>query len=708
MPSLRLVTLAVLLAAPHAAFAADYVSPNYNLTPATCCKCITVTIGQGGATQSLAQKPDKPLIPAAKEKNGNYSLGDVNLTIDKNCLTDNSVIGYYVESDSDPKVSTDLVSVPLGNFENRDGIKTARIDVTISGSKAKEGMELGAKRWKLMVTCTGTKSPESCPTYFTINSCQSCETCQTSSACPSASNGCFIGYIPLGASNAGDTTGFLRFYTPDLTNPGTAGIIALVPSTFTVNRDGNGCITSVVSPVNTITLTPSATAFDPNAFTLTHSHNNTPFRTTTISRVQVSGTTYLCLDSTYDNSTFRYRQSQPDANTCILDSGPVVDGVFSPMRTETRVISVPVPGKEVHRDTVKENNITVSDIETTWENFAWCWEKTQEIIDPSGSHLTSNWVYFQPGESTTGGYGLLKQYTRYDGYEEVHSYQFNGGNDFHLVQLPFAGNLQGLTNTLTWNSNTSTITINRTVSGKTLSEKSVAFNEAANSIKAITKTSSAVSPDTSLTEEITYIPYGTDFGGQPSLITHPDGTLTTYTYSRQGDGGKTVTVKNGSISTPSVNGGTLTYGTTTITIYNANGTPVLRTATLTVPNAGTVTTESFEVTQQDAFGRAEKTSYFPSGNTKAWEILTSYSCCGISSSTDRHGVETTYTYDGLRRQNKATTLNVATETVYNGLTTTTKRNSEVIAVSVRDLAGTYRESWSPNPAATADVPLVAT
>ncbi|MEI6676396.1 MAG: hypothetical protein WCO57_14600, partial [Verrucomicrobiota bacterium] len=625
------------------------------------------------------------------------------------CLPDVSIANFHLESDSSPKVSTEPVAVNAASFHGK---------ITVPGLKSKEGAKLGADRWKLIVNCTGTASNEPCHFYFTVSPCSACKSCDATSASASAKQGCFIGYIPLGASDAGDTTGFLRFYTPDLTNPGTAGIIALVPSTFTVNRDGTGRITSVVGSVNTITLTSSATAFDPNAFTLTLKHNGTgaTFRTTTISRIQQSDTTYLCLDSTYDNSTYRYRQSQPIPNKFVLDSGTFVNGTISSMRTQTRTISVPVPGKEVHRDTVKENNIPVSDIETTWENFAWGWEKTQEIIDPSGTPLTSNWAYFQPGESTTVGYGLLKRYTRYDGYEEVHSYQFNGGSDSHMVQLPFAGNLQGLTNTLTWNSNTSTSTINRTVNGKTLSEESVAFIEASNTIKAVTKASS----DASLTETITFIPYGSYFGGQPSNIEHADGTNTAYTYAYQRTGG-IITAKTLTDSTT----GSDSRGRFTTTNYNRSGN-IIRQITNTVGYPSNITTDHLAVTAVDALGRPTNTAYFPSNSAVAgeqasatspkWTTATTYSCCGISSFTDRHGVTTSYGYDGLRRQNKATTLGVTTETVYNGLTTDSHRyigagtanNGNRISSRTRNLAGIETSSSSPNPSSATAGVLVAT
>ncbi len=40
--------------------------------------------------------------------------------------------------------------------------------------------------------------------------------------------------------------------------------------------------------------------------------------------------------------------------------------------------------------------------------------------------------------------------------------------------------------------------------------------------------------------------------------------------------------------------------------------------------------------------------------SSAWTSSTQYTCCGIKSTTDRHGVATYHTYDGLGRRTKST------------------------------------------------------
>ncbi|MEI6675826.1 MAG: RHS repeat-associated core domain-containing protein [Verrucomicrobiota bacterium] len=697
MPSLRLLALSAVLLAPHIAFSA------YNPNPDECCKCVIVEIGQGDAKQALSQKPGNKPIQAAKEATGNYSFSNLNVSVNPDCQNvEITSVTLHPKGRADTSCDEPFMINSSGGYS-----------VNISGFKVRKAE---TAQWEIVVKCS---LPIPCRYPVKIGCDDSCSSCQET-CYPSASNGCLVCNIPVGATHAGDANGILRFFTPDLSNPGIRGIVDLLPSSFTVNRDGTGRITSVVSPVNTIVLTPAGTVSDTNAFTITHKHTatGTPFRITTFSRVMDDGVTYLRVDSSLlaENgmvlSTFRHQQSQPDPNTFILDSGFVVNNTIPTKRTESLAISSPAPGTEIHRETVNENSVTVSDIETRWENFAWGWEQTQEVIDPSTANLASSWTFYQPGESTTSGFGLLKQYLRYDGYEEVHTYQFNGDNDTYQVQLPFAADPQGLSLTRVWSSTNSELTTTRKVNGNIISEEIEAFNDTSNSITTTTRTSAGAH----LTTITTFMPYGSDFGGQPVSITHADGTYTAYTYSRQTGGGKTITMTTT---------GADNLGKSTTTNYNRSGN-IIRQITSTVEYTSSVDIEHSAVTAVDAFGRPTETAHFPSNSavvgeqasatSPQWITSTAYTCCGISSSTDRHGVVTSYEYDGLRRKTKATTLGVTTETVYNGLTTDTHRyigagpanTGNRISSRTRNLAGIETSSSSPDPSSTTAGALVAT
>ena len=660
-----------------------------NTTPKDCCGCVKIML-YDTVDQKRAGRPSEPIITA--DQNGDYPI---NFEVYTSCaeveITSVSIRPF------DPKMNR--AGRPVKNF-----VKNTKLAELISG---KDILDAGTNDWEIVVECKGSggtsASGGSCTRKFTLGGCK-CKPCEATGE-PTVTSGSPACNIPLGSSNAGDTSGSLYFDSSEFSNPGPAGLFAFVPPSFTINSSNN-VITSVVSPTTTLEVTPAPTTFDPNAFTITHKHTGTgtAFRLTTIAMVQEDGT-WLRVDSTFSGSTFRHQQSKTHTNesdTYTLQSGPVTNGSFSVMRVETFVVTIPQLGTEIHRTSIQEEGVTVSDIETTWQNYAWGWEKTSETIDPANANLTSTWSYYQPGELTgpnasTEGYGRLHAHARHDGYQETHTYWLNN----HQVIKPFANNAQGLTLSEQWNPSSNTLTTVQTVGGNTLSRETrkITKNGQARTIEETTFASNG----SSLVSTTVLMPFGEDFGGQPASIAHPDGTTSTYAYATpRPNGGKTITVRNGIL-----NGTTVTQGTATTTTYNAHGTPILGTTTLTGAN-NSITTDSYEVTAQDGFGRALTTSHFP-GTANAYTTAATYNCCGLASSTDMHGVTTDYAYDGLHRQTQATTNGVTTATIYNGLTKTTTRNGLEVAKSVRkNLAGTSTTSKSPDPSSTADEVLTDT
>ncbi|MCH7229097.1 RHS repeat-associated core domain-containing protein [Haloferula sp. A504] len=102
-----------------------------------------------------------------------------------------------------------------------------------------------------------------------------------------------------------------------------------------------------------------------------------------------------------------------------------------------------------------------------------------------------------------------------------------------------------------------------------------------------------------------------------------------------------------------------------------------------------------------------------SATGEAWQTSTTYSCCGIESTTDKYGITTYHAYDSLNRRIKTNRIGVTTETVHNGLTIETHRYAETVSGSLsstlvdnddnligkssRNLAGTSMTSSSPDP-----------
>jgi RHS repeat-associated protein len=565
-----------------------------------------------------------------------------------------------------------------------------------------------------------------------LTSLDPCDNCPEGT--PQVEQKSFIASIPTTRSFGGTTSGELKFLTTNFTNPGRSELFANVPSNFILNKDAQEIITSVETGNTTLTVTDAPLDIltqDPNAFTVTHKDaSNNIFRTTTIYFVNEGGVGRLRMDTTYDGSTTRHEQTQPTPGTLVLEKGRVNGGVFEPIWQETLVKDESIPDKRIHRRIIKERPTfsaawgMVSDIETTEENQVSEWVKTKEVIDKDGEALTSTWAYYQPGEITgpgasTEGLGRLKRFSSYDGDESFHLYSLHS----ETVITPYAGNIAGKTTVNSWNPSTRTRTVTTHVGGNILSKEQTVHTDTS------TTTHIYTSVGETLTTQIYQLPVGQDFGGKPLRILHPDGTLTTYSYTRNAGGGYTIVTENGSTS----NGTTVSQGMRSISTNNSRGITILsKTEAIGYGSANGLVYDLMAVTEVDNLGRAITTAYHPASASvtgefatalsPAWTTNVEYSCCGISSETDKFGIKTFYAYDSLQRQIKSNRLGVTTETVRKGLTTETHRYAETITTSlppsfvgdstnlifksVRNLSGTEQEFWSPDPTSTTNGALV--
>jgi len=583
-------------------------------------------------------------------------------------------------------------------------------------------------------------------------------------------------WIPMplgkGGSNGNGAGVHCRFpgtdSNADLANEGTSSATDIVTKSCAVTRGGNGALASIASEDTTLSFSaadPLILSQDPKAFTITHRNTSgTDYRATTCALINDNGVKRLRLDSTFNQSTYRYEQHKTSPNTRILEMGRVSGEVFSALRQTTYVRTEPSPGTRVYRVTVRERPNTsvqwtsdstiVSVTETTWQKQVYDWVKTKQVIDPDGAALTSTWTYYQPGETTgvtttgpevqfgeggsssniplannvssTRGMGRLKQVTRYDGYQAFYTYSLGSTT----ITQPYAGNPSGKVTTISWNSGSRTRTMTTRINGIISAQVSEAFTP-------ITKVSTRLraSGGGSGSSKITPSKYrpvvvGTDFGGKVELVRHEDGTITTYNYTRNSGGGYTTITETG--STAGENGTSVIKGTRTTTTKNSRGTTMAQTTEAIGYGTGSAIFNSMAVTEVDSVGRALEIAYHPetitisggivSASNPAWVTETEYSCCGVSSQTDKYGVKTFYSYDGLKRRIKSNTLGVTIETLYNGLTVETHRYAEaavtsvsaiplaagstIISKSVRNLSGTLQESWSPDPTSTTPGDLV--
>ena len=749
MYSLRLAALAALLTAPLPALAEQLINP----TPKDCCGCIDISI----ASKKTCKGPGQGLPMAVREPDGNFTLRGVQVKVREGlaCGEVNIVKIELIPVDAFGPIQPVLV------FANGAGTKQyppadhpELSTVPIPGINEFSDDSIN---WRFVVTCSGFNqvteggSPEtgSCTIPFTLGN-PGCASCDGQPCAPTVSlSGTGTGTaqldctMSLGSGDAGDGPGTLRLHAPGLTYPGPAGLVAYVPSSFTVYRDEHDVITKIATPTADI----EVAIVDSNSFTLTYTHATigepnastilgvagSIFRVTTISTVTEGGSTWLRVASTFEDSSTTIHQAKLAAGIYTLQSGTFAGKVvanFIPLRTEALSISSGTTGgmaTETHRHTISEAGQDISVTDTTYADHPEIgWQKISEVIDPGVSphaNLTSGWSYHSGTPGVTLGAGTLHEHTRYDGHHEVHTYSSSGDTITHTTTEPFAAAAQGTANGLTitraWSSNTLTTT--RTVNLKTLSKESVEYTLPTTITNQPDKHGPRYCPATTgfsikstvwatgqdpLTTIRYYNGFGNYFGGRSSSTTHPDGTVTTYT-SNYSTALNTITQKfdvTGKIDT-------VTHGaTTTTTTYNAFG--IISGHSIVTAAGNDATTDDFTVTATDNYGRPKITSHF--GGT--YSTTVAYSCCGIVKETDRQGVPTYHAYDGLRRLIKTNTLGVTTQTTYNGLITETRRYPEtvnnelssgldtspgtLIARTTRNnLAGTSTTTEAPNPSA---------
>ncbi len=703
---------------------------NLNPPPKACCKCITMSVNgkidtDGHVVQGkLFSNPD-----------GSYAA-----TV---------VVGYLVPAPPNVVCENPLAftikatlmrdNLPVETKEQSQTLSSSNTSATLQFLLSSDTAKAG-DTWEFELECGGPgNSPEADDTsakselgatdacsriVLTLSSCSACEV-----ACPaSASQNTFSVEIPTSSSYGGMTTGQLVFYTKDFTNPGRANLLTNLPSVYTVNRTA-GLLTSVNTGNSVLEIAPADAlilAEDPDAFTVTEKNlAGTVIRTTTIAKVTVAQIPRLRMDSTYDGATIRHEQTQPSPGTLILEKGRVVANAFQSLSRHELVKTEITPGLRIHRSKLFDRAThtaswnLVADTESTWEKQSTSWVQTKEVINPSGTALTTGvpltttWSYYQPGEITgpggsTHGLGRVKQMVRYDGYVSFHTYSVFEST----ITTPYAGNPAAQVVTSTWDPGTQTGTEVTAINGIIVAKSTSAYTPTTE-----TNTTYTSATDT-LTTVTHYVPSGQDFGGKPIRIHHPDGTLTTYAYTRLGGGGYTTVMENGAAS-----GNVVSKGTRTTSTTNSRGTTILSKTEAIGYGTGSALFSSMAVTEVDILGRALTTAHHPTNLVAAGEqatasgaaytTTTEYSCCGVAKEIDMYGIPTYHAYDHLQRQIKTNRLGVTMETVRLGLTTETHRypetvtaslsstlagtSSTLIGRSVENLSGTESQSWSPDP-----------
>ena len=526
-------------------------------------------------------------------------------------------------------------------------------------------------------------------------------------------------------------------------------------------------------------------ALDPNAFTVTEKNSaGQQTRKTTISFVDDGGTKFFRMDVEEFGGVTRHQQTSPELNKLVLETGSYAGNAFSPLRRVTTVKNYDNPQVRKERITIEERPTVTHAYQVVSDRELWrevvikqpsdleipglgvgivgggsggagsnssrpqiplgspkayvtdsvgkfylrhtphhYWRVVREIIDPDGAQpLTNVWEYWRSSERNDPDFtrystGQLKSYLMHDGRRGRFTYALNRDT----VKTPYAGDPEGMLTVAEWDPGMRTRTVTSTVGGEILSRVVTAHTQST------LHRARSMGPEKIQVSHFYFVPDNQMFGGMPTLIKAPDGTLTTFAYSRTAVGGIQTIMERGATD----NDMSVSEGLRTTTVTNSRGHVVFsQQQAIGHDDADGRIYGRMAVTAVDSRGRPTATahhpqSFFPETGAEMGDALTVSNpawvtsivrfCCGPTSATDRNGITTFYAYDGLKRLIKTHRLGVTTETLRTGLTTETYRYPETVSASlipgfngaatdlvsktVRNLTDTLMESWSPDPSA---------
>ncbi|NBO65459.1 MAG: RHS repeat protein, partial [Acidobacteria bacterium] len=541
---------------------------------------------------------------------------------------------------------------------------------------------------------------------FKFKSSCACSSCDITGQ-PVSSNSAERCHIPLGVFQDATLSGGLVIDIPSLANSSASRSVVKVLSSagITVTADSGGLLTATTDSLRAVVAEQGTNKIKISLFDPADQSQTNAIRTIV---VEWPGQNELKITNTFAGSP-----STPEVTEFKITNDGLEMIRGNGMLKETKTITT-VNGDRVERINVKEthNGITesVSDIENTYHYFIWGWELVKQVIDPGTEGLTTTWTY---ATAQGAAQGSLQEMSRYDGYIATHSYSHSTEGTvvttIHTIVSPFAISTQQRVSTRVVDSADASQSLTEIVSSNANIISKIVTEDVPN-----TRTEKTYSDGTHFTTTETL--YNAT-NGRPEQVTHPDETLTTYIYESS-NGNLTTTIANGEAQN-----GVVIDGTKRITTTNAKGVET-ESITSRFNSDHTVITEHTKVSDFDTYGRPEEVEYFPDPDPMigpAWTTSKTYQgCCGNAelTETDKYGIVTTYGEpDALGRRTWSTRLGVTTSTeyveydpptAYEGFVTITKRNGLIIAKSFRNLAGTYHESWSPDPSSHFDEKLVST
>ena len=698
--------------------------------PAPLLYAVPCLVALAASAWSQGSGPDNP--PVDSGYCDRYNWANVDLT-----AGGNKVLGSTSEPSDCTKVSPDSenrisLSINLPANNGGDCASTALVS-RIRDAKGKEAdmpASISTCEWAspvvITIVCTreGQSQRSVCRTYkICFSPCErshgGCSTCSSGGPSPSGTSNPsgelemgLIGLnVPVGKSAFGESFAGLNLDLNTTTNPGRSALEINAWDGITTTSDAGG-LTSVTTQSTYAKIETTATMDDANAYTISLSSNPSSPTTTVFRTVMVE----TLADGSLQATTVAFSKtrvmnwSQSGSVWTFTDGNGLKKVEKTILSSSSWTSSERLKVYELDPDNTS-SYLLVSDVITDYEKRGGAWEKISERIDPDGVNLVSTWTYYAPGDLTgpSSYYGVarLKDYDRYDGYYERHNYYEDTGVIYHLVQMPYGATT--VTRTTSWDASTNTLSRVEQFAGSIeIARTDTIYGTNQQTTRQYTSASSYL---TTVTEF--YAPGTSGLGGRLKKITHPDNTVSLYSYAVDGNGDFNTTVDTGALS-----GASVVEGTRQVTRVNPDS--ISQEVAVTAISAGAgngITLQHWIATAADTYGRPTTTTWFPTSATP-WSTTQTFACCGLASETDQYGLLSQYQYDDLGRRIRTNRIGVTEATKHQGLTVSSYRYAETVSSgifgssfsneisrSVGSVSGTVAESWGPSPQTGALVKL---
>jgi RHS repeat-associated protein len=319
---------------------------------------------------------------------------------------------------------------------------------------------------------------------------------------------------------------------------------------------------------------------------------------------------------------------------------------------------------------------TVSKEQTQFHLYDWGEVQVTNVVDPDTKALTTAWSYYT-NSASTGSYSRVQTTVKPTGAWEGYEYDSTGRETKRVISFldTTAGSAESnnLVITTSYATNNPAITVVESLKGQEISRKYIAYlpNEVRD-IQAYTNGAAWDHANNLVT--ITKYTTNASFLGKPASIKNPDGTMSFYSYSLSGSN-VTTTIQSGQPGAGETN---IINGTEQVLVETFG--QLVTDTTTSIPSTS-YPLSTATVIDTDDFSRPEKIVY--NDNTTNTTV---YSCCGISSTTDREGITTTYgALDGLGRVTSSTRAGITTLTTFDAesrASQVTRQGSDATSIDI--------------------------